>query len=29
VGLETAAALRDFLKSGTIRNAVNAPARQT
>ncbi len=29
VGLETAAALRDFLKSGTIRNAVNAPTRQT
>jgi D-3-phosphoglycerate dehydrogenase len=29
VGLETAAALRDYLKSGTIRNAVNASGRQT
>ena len=29
VGLETAAALRDYLKNGTIRNAVNAPVRQT
>jgi D-3-phosphoglycerate dehydrogenase len=26
VGIETAAALRDFLKTGEIRNAVNAPA---
>jgi D-3-phosphoglycerate dehydrogenase len=25
VGIETAAALRDFLKSGTVRNAVNGP----
>ncbi len=27
VGLETAAALRDYLKSGVIRNSVNFPAR--
>lgn len=27
VGIETAAALRDFLKTGVIRNAVNAPVR--